>query len=168
MGGGDETTNEMCIGFFLYYPLVEQGMDCMTGNVKLDIGDGDHTCRMPGQQEQQENKCDGNDPGDTSMGKLPSSSVDLPTWLQLHIAFMYVGMGLLLPAGVLIAMSFRKGTDDAWFRYHRITVMIGLLFVLIGCLVAFFGVTGTHLEDVHQKLGVGVFVLALTQPLNAF
>jgi hypothetical protein len=164
--GGDETDDEMCIGFYLYYPKIDN-MKCMTSNVEFGVGDGNHVCNMPGQPTVDDTLCYEANDTDFSAGASFSS---LKPWLQIHVTCMYLSMGVFIPVGVLIPMSFREffNENEKWIRLHRIFQSVGILLLLIGCISAFTGTLTPHLNESHHILGLAVFVLALLQPLNAF
>lgn len=174
--GGDETENEMCIGFFLYYPIVRsKDMRCLVGDPQLAAGPGMHTCNMPGQPEsfliEQDVtvSCPEREPGEGPISSSPAGISDLPLWLLVHIVCVMTGMGVLMPAGVVMAISFRNaGSGSEWFWYHKMAASAGLFFLVLGCCAAFWGIEGTHWMTTHHKVGLAVLVLALAQPLNAY
>mmetsp|Transcript_45010 Transcript_45010/g.108852 ORF Transcript_45010/g.108852 Transcript_45010/m.108852 type:complete len:782 (-) Transcript_45010:681-3026(-) len=163
--GGDATDDEMCIAFFLYYP-VQPNAKCMTTNVQNDVGDGQHICQIKGQATVNDTLCTAPPPDNLSLASVGFGSLD--GWLQIHIVCMILSMGLLIPIGVLVPMVFRDSlaSNDAWFRYHRILQSLGVLILVIGAAVALANVS-IHFMQVHHKLGVAMFVLVLLQPLNA-
>jgi len=163
--GGDETNDEMCIGFFLYYP-VHPDVKCMTTKVQVDAGDGQHVCQIKGQATVDDTLCSA-PPVDILLAKVGFGALD--AWLQIHIICMVLSMGLMIPVGVLIPMFYRDSlkNKDSWFQYHRILQSLGVLLMLIGGVAALVN-TSIHLMEVHHQLGVAMFVLVLLQPLNAF
>lgn len=164
--GGDATDDEMCIGFFLYYPAVPN-VRCMTNNVELDAGDGEHVCQIPGQVVTNAT-CDGNRGGFSAVSSTQKFS-ELDAWLQIHILSMFLSMGILIPVGVIIPMCFRQAfaKKDTWYHWHRGIQTVGLLALLTGAIAAFLGIPGTHLTEPHHNVGLAIVVLAASQPLNA-
>merc|ERR1712085_175078 len=68
-----------------------------------------------------------------------------------------------------MAISFRTaGSGSEWMWYHKMATSAGLVFLVLGCCAAFWGIEGTHWMDTHHKVGLAVLVLALAQPLNAY
>uniref|UniRef100_A0A6U3CPA2 Cytochrome b561 domain-containing protein n=1 Tax=Entomoneis paludosa TaxID=265537 RepID=A0A6U3CPA2_9STRA len=167
--GGDATEDEMCIGFFLYYP-VQPNMKCLK-RVEQDVGTGEKVCQMPGVEVYNDTSMCAD--GERLDGAGVSSGVsfsDMDAWLQIHILCMMLSMGILIPVGVLIPLAFRLTLfkrNDAWFRYHRILQTIGLLLLLTGVCAAFQGSSATSFSETHHKLGLTIFILALSQPINA-
>jgi len=177
--GGDATEDEMCIAFYLYYPSIpESSVLCLTGNTKLDVGDGSHTCAIPGQIGYEDSACERpSENSSDSAGELPGENSSryeytafqkLSTWLQIHVICLYVSWGFLLPIGVLIPMSFKDAFNDRtmWFRVHQIMQTSGTLLLIIGCSAAFANVR-LHFNGTHQKLGLAVLIFAVLQILNA-
>jgi len=160
--GGDATDDEMCIGFFLYYP-VQPNVKCMTTNVALANTADPHVCQIPGQATVDDSLCTA-PPTDVALASIGFGS--LSSWLQVHIVCMVLSMGLLIPIGVLIPMAFRGSENDAWFRYHWILQSTGVLILLVGVSIALANVS-LHMTNLHHKLGVAIFALSLLQPLNA-
>lgn len=164
--GGDATEDEMCIAFYLFYPSpppsAAESAVCLTGDTKLNAGDGAHTCNVPGQVGYDDSLCRDSFQKYTKFG-------DLRTWLQVHVITMYIAWGFMFPLGVLIPMSFREAFQDEskWFHLHRALQLLGLVLLLVGCSVAFANVP-LHFSGSHQRLGLALFILALFQPLNAF
>lgn len=164
--GGDETENEMCIGFYLYYPKMDN-MKCMTPNLQIGVGDGNHVCKMPGQEVVDDTQC--YEPNDASFA-AGVSFFSLKVWLQIHIMCMYLSMALFIPVGVLIPMAFRDSfkEKDKWFRLHRIIQSLGVVLLIVGSISAFTGILSPHFTEPHHIVGSIVVVLALLQPVNAF
>lgn len=166
--GGDASDEEMCMGFYMYYPRIPDLHDCSSSKVQLDFGDGEHTCQIPGLEVNEESLCDG--PGDLNSDLSYAGFSSLDLWLKVHIVSMQLSLGFLLPVGVLIPMSFREAftNNSTWFKCHRMINITGLLIMLVGVAFAFQGVAGRHFTELHHIVGVAVITFALLQPLNAF
>ena len=48
---GISSDQEMCYGFFLYYPYSEDVQMCTSKPIE-DVGDGTHECNMPGDENE--------------------------------------------------------------------------------------------------------------------
>lgn len=103
-----------------------------------------------------------------------SSSVEAspkqPLWLS-HGATMFIGWGLMIPAGVTAASSFRHH-DPAWFQAHRYMNSAGLLVALVGLIIALAGLApfGSSEKIVmsHGVIGLVVMCLGFIQPVMAY
>jgi len=89
-----------------------------------------------------------------------------------HAAMMLIGWGILLPIGIMVARFTKKvkagSKPPFWFQYHRIIQGTGLLFALIGFIIALSMVdSGEHFGNRHAKLGLATMIIGLLQPLNA-
>lgn len=89
-----------------------------------------------------------------------------------HAVLMSLSWGIMLPLGVFTAMFLRKvpplsGPGAFWFVWHKRLQVWGLGFAIIGFVLALVMVKGNHWAIVHSKLGLGVMVAGLSQPLNA-
>ena len=175
--GGDATEDEMCIAFYLFYPSIPKSSAiCLTENTKLDVGNGSHTCAIPGKigyddiacENPRENSSDSAGEGHHEHSSSYTAFQKLNTWLQIHVICLYVSWGFLLPIGVLIPMSFKDAFNDRtmWFRVHQIMQTSGTLLLVIGCSAAFANVR-VHLNGTHQNLGLAVLIFAVLQILNA-
>ena len=90
-------------------------------------------------------------------------------WL-LHGALMFLGWGLLVPAGVTAASSF-KHEDPAWIKAHRALNASGLLAALAGFIVALVELRpffGEPVVSSHGIIGCVVMLLGCVQPVMAY
>ena len=161
--GGDETTNEMCINFLVYYPLVNGNMKCLTKPkvvTPTSIAEEKKCCA--GQTTNNGTVCSGTASGGTQKSILP-------TWLIVHIVCMIVGWLILLPIGIMLATTCRHKTffGHNWFSLHWKLNTAGLFIATIGAVAAFASLP-THVDTPHKILGLIVMVFGLLQPLNAY
>lgn len=93
--------------------------------------------------------------------------------LFLHLSFMTVSWGGLLPWGAAIASRGRTVSNakpGAWFKRHRALQITGLCGMLIGFVFALYHcqVNSAHFTSPHTFIGAFVVLLGAMQPLNAF
>lgn len=153
--GGDETNNEMCIAFLVYYPEVPNLRRCLVPPTQIQ-GEpaGQHQCcsRAAG--------CE--DP------YYDTGGFGAPGWLVAHVALMVVGWLVVLPVGIYIAALGRKTCGNGrWFRMHR-GLQVGGLLLATGGAVAAMANLPSHADSNHKSLGLAVMALAWLQPLNGF
>lgn len=93
--------------------------------------------------------------------------------LYLHLIFMILSWGMLLPWGVALANRTRDvpgAPSGAWFRLHRSCQIIGLILQCFGFIYALWHCgsnVGAHFQNGHTIIGAIVIILGLQQPLNA-
>jgi len=90
---------------------------------------------------------------------------------RAHGSLMLTSWGVLLPLGVMIALTGRH-RDPLWFHLHRGCQCLGLVLALAGWILALsqfsvFSTGGTRTSFLHACLGCTVMSLGLLQPLNA-
>eukprot|EP00549_Striatella_unipunctata_P018964 CAMPEP_0118687782 /NCGR_PEP_ID=MMETSP0800-20121206/8570_1 /TAXON_ID=210618 ORGANISM="Striatella unipunctata, Strain CCMP2910" /NCGR_SAMPLE_ID=MMETSP0800 /ASSEMBLY_ACC=CAM_ASM_000638 /LENGTH=620 /DNA_ID=CAMNT_0006584997 /DNA_START=413 /DNA_END=2275 /DNA_ORIENTATION=+ len=95
-----------------------------------------------------------------------------PEWiLWLHIVFMSLSWGILLPMGAVIANRTRNvGKPGAWFVWHKSLGRIGWTLQTIGALCAIYYAevyAGAHFEFTHAKYGIFIVVAGFLQPISA-
>jgi len=96
------------------------------------------------------------------------------TALYLHLIFMILAWGALLPWGVVLADRIRKmtgGSENAWFLLHRRCQMLGWLMQIIGVAMAFWHCeanVGAHFQNGHTYIGAFVVTLGTLQPFIAY
>ena len=156
--GGDETTNEMCINFLVYYPEVDGLERCLNGNPKIMAPScaGQHKC------------CDASN-GTVCEEMCKGSGSFGPGWLVAHLILMVFSWGLMIPAGAAFAALRDKcdaGGTGTWFKWHRGVQSVGLLLATAGAVVAIASV-GTHFDTLHKIVGILVMLLGWLQPMNA-
>lgn len=103
---------------------------------------------------------------DPSSGRTP-----LQRQQVVHGCLMLIGWGFLLPSGALFARFFKHRPDGLWFKIHRFCEIAGLLFAIIGWIVALrnfqvFADKG-YSNYRHGILGMVTMCLGLLQPINA-
>lgn len=99
-------------------------------------------------------------------------SKEVSAVLYLHLIFMAISWGTLLPWGVAIANRTRSVSNarpGAWFQWHKKLQMLGWLVQLVGFAMAVWHVqeNGTHFSGPHQIIGLVVVILGTSQPFNA-
>ena len=100
----------------------------------------------------------------------------LDTLHVVHGCLMVLAMGILLPAGVLVARFTKEkepktGPWAFWFWYHQLLQYGGVACMLSGFAVAVYFQQrdgNPHFTGPHCVLGLLVVILAVTQPLNAW
>jgi Eukaryotic cytochrome b561 len=102
------------------------------------------------------------------------SDVSVAPLRVAHGVCMSVGFGMLLPAGVVIALFGRdkqpsNGPKAWWFVRHRAIQSLGLCAVIAGFVLAlvFKSEHREHFTSTHGQIGLAVFVAAILQPINA-
>eukprot|EP01006_Ploeotia_vitrea_P042868 TRINITY_DN66667_c4_g1_i1.p1 TRINITY_DN66667_c4_g1~~TRINITY_DN66667_c4_g1_i1.p1 ORF type:complete len:909 (-),score=474.29 TRINITY_DN66667_c4_g1_i1:1259-3985(-) len=86
----------------------------------------------------------------------------------IHGVFMGLAWGFFLPLGILAARYF-KHHDPTWFQVHRTFQSLGILFTIIGYIIAFVMVKGDHFSDFaggHAYLGFAIVLFAVLQGTN--
>jgi len=169
--GGDETTNEMCINFLVYYPFVKDGnLKCLTKPrvvTPTSVGLNKMCCAGDTAVVKDGQSCTGTVSGAPGESKY----LMLPTWLIIHIVCMVLGWLILLPMGITIAAVGRNlnivDKCGGWFKCHWILNSSGLFIAFVGALAAMTSLP-THFDSVHKIIGLIVMILAILQPLNAF
>jgi hypothetical protein len=85
----------------------------------------------------------------------------------VHGVLMGLSWGFLLPLGVILARFFKHKPDAWWFRMHVICQRSGVVLMLVGVIIAFIMVEGSHFNGFHTIIGLIVFILGVLQPINA-
>eukprot|EP01066_Platyproteum_vivax_P012042 Platyproteum_vivax@DN5463_c0_g1_i1.p1 len=91
--------------------------------------------------------------------------------IMAHGSLMLIGWGVLLPTGVVMAITMKHRPDGLWFKLHWILQICGLVLGTVGWIIAlvYFNVfkdVGTK-QYVHGIIGMLVMILGLLQPINA-
>jgi len=86
---------------------------------------------------------------------------------------MMLGLGWLLPLGVLSARYMKHRPDSFWFTLHKYFQLSGVLVAIIGFSIAVKNFDVFHDDHSrtsyqHGVMGVVTFTLVLLQPLVAF
>eukprot|EP00434_Breviolum_minutum_P013743 symbB.v1.2.012120.t1/scaffold830.1/size159233/13 len=92
--------------------------------------------------------------------------------LFLHLIFMAMSWGMLLPWGVAIANRTKNVTNAApggWFKWHKKLQIIGWFVQLVGFGMAVWHVqeNSIHFSGLHHMVGLVVVIFGTSQPFNA-
>jgi len=148
--GGEETTNEMCFVFLLFYsnvisgPLQAQAVPYITTT-----------------------------PQTTTVACEAASSntggplmIPLPSWLLAHVICAAFGVGFLMPIGAMFPASraFRRKRPTAWFLGHRVFVLTG---ATLAATAFALGVSynSNYLTSSHGRMGLAIIALCVFQIL---
>lgn len=84
-----------------------------------------------------------------------------------HGLCMVFAFGLFYPSSVAIILTWGTVLEfGLWCKLHRALALLGLLFALIGFIIALsMTPPGSHFNHGHEIVGVLVFLLTLMQPL---
>jgi len=100
----------------------------------------------------------------------------IPLWLWTHMLAMGVAFVVLMPVGVLVAVSAAPGfiTGAKWFSAHRACMSLAVMFAVFGFLSILihkegnlFTLPGDTFSGVHGYFGIATFILTIFQPINA-
>lgn len=95
----------------------------------------------------------------------------LTTPMLIHGSLMLIGWGFLLPSGAIIAAFGKHRPNAWWFKVHRVIQPVGLIFAIVGWIVALRSFTALEgkgsLNYDHAVLGMTTMVIGLIQPVNA-
>eukprot|EP00238_Polyblepharides_amylifera_P006398 CAMPEP_0196584760 /NCGR_PEP_ID=MMETSP1081-20130531/48379_1 /TAXON_ID=36882 /ORGANISM="Pyramimonas amylifera, Strain CCMP720" /LENGTH=314 /DNA_ID=CAMNT_0041906091 /DNA_START=273 /DNA_END=1217 /DNA_ORIENTATION=+ len=99
---------------------------------------------------------------------------DLKSLHQLHGFMMALGWGVLLPTGIFCARYFKNSAKfdpwslepQLWYRLHVSLQIAGLVFAIIGYIVALAEFDSGEHSDLHKNIGHSVIAIGLFQPLN--
>eukprot|EP00762_Andalucia_godoyi_P004830 ANDGO_07236.mRNA.2 Cytochrome b561 and DOMON domain-containing protein At3g61750 len=110
--------------------------------------------------------------GSLSDSPALSGSNSYISFVILHGVFAFIGWGVLLQAGALIARYGKQmvGTKQPalWFRLHRGLQITGLTFGLVAFVLGVVSASGAkHFSFAHGIIGLIITILGVTQPLNA-
>jgi hypothetical protein len=88
-----------------------------------------------------------------------------------HGFLMWLCWVIIMPVGFLSARFLRGVPDDKfhcalWFESHRSIMSTGFIIILISA-AYIIGLTETHLDTIHKRLGVTVLVGAVFQVMSA-
>eukprot|EP00051_Salpingoeca_urceolata_P003091 m.55113 g.55113 ORF g.55113 m.55113 type:complete len:565 (+) comp12506_c0_seq3:185-1879(+) len=85
----------------------------------------------------------------------------------LHGIFMFVGWGVCLQTGALIARYFRE-KDPWWFKMHVRLQVLGLILALVGFGLAIASVEGNHFSFAHGGFGLAIMIAGVVNFLGAW
>lgn len=108
-------------------------------------------------------------------GAAKTIAVEVDSKFVVHAWLMTIGWGVLIPLGVLTARFLKSKPNKLWFKLHRAIQTTGLVFAIIGLVLAVQAVgnkggNGQHFAGTnksHKVLGLVVMVLGIQQPLFA-
>ena len=91
-------------------------------------------------------------------------------WQLIHGVLMFASWGIILPIGGLVPRLLRRtlSRNGRWFRLHRGLQVGGLLISIAGLSIALSRPEFGTLNTLHGYLGLGVMVLGVLQPVNAY
>ena len=92
--------------------------------------------------------------------------------IYMHAGFMFVGWGVMIPIGVILARFAKHFPNALWFTLHWRIQSVGLIVAIIGWAIALvnfnvFGSVGTR-SYYHGIFGMITMLLGILQPINAF
>jgi undecaprenyl pyrophosphate phosphatase UppP len=96
---------------------------------------------------------------------------------MVHGIFLTVAWAVLTPIGIGVSL-LRNALDSAgyakgtWYKIHFYSNLLSVLFTIIGFGIAIALVeeeeSEIHVEDVHQRLGRAILVIAVLQGVAAY
>ncbi|CAE7450307.1 unnamed protein product [Symbiodinium sp. CCMP2456] len=103
-------------------------------------------------------------------GSAVVAKATAPASLWLHLIFMAIGWGALLPWGVALANRTRNVTGappGSWFKLHKRIQVVGWAVQLVGFCMAVWYVQALQFTSAHHVIGFVAVVLGTMQPFNA-
>eukprot|EP00271_Cylindrocystis_brebissonii_P014909 TRINITY_DN36593_c0_g1_i1.p1 TRINITY_DN36593_c0_g1~~TRINITY_DN36593_c0_g1_i1.p1 ORF type:complete len:260 (+),score=12.34 TRINITY_DN36593_c0_g1_i1:393-1172(+) len=82
-----------------------------------------------------------------------------------HGWLMYVGFGLLMPIGVMIA-RYMQGLTGHWYLAHMIVQTIAVACIIVAWVIAYQNFDALY-DSLHAKLGIWILALVCFQPVWA-
>lgn len=163
--GGDETSNEMCIGIFLAFPKVPfSKCQAKVLEITTDKKSSDDVCTSTSLVGQVTNE-NGGSSGSNGSGETLTGA---PQWVEAHGFMMTVAWMLLIPLAISFPVLFKNRTDSSvnWLLYHRAFVGVGLGMVLIAVILAIINTPSSHFASTHGKLGLVTVIVAFVQVVS--
>lgn len=155
--GGDETNDEMCITFLLYYPEQPSIRKCLPSPTVEPSGSGKasdvHTC-CP--------KVDGR----ATCTEAGTNRSRPPVVMIAHAGLMTLAFGYLMPAGTLVAL-LRVKMPRRWLALHRGLQTVAAATIAVGAATGVFQ-SGSHLFYDHHWIGAGLTAAALAQAIGGY
>jgi hypothetical protein len=115
-------------------------------------------------------------PGGASVNFVDTTKPNKDLWM-VHGIFLTVAWAVLTPIGIGVSL-LRNALDSAgyakgtWYKIHFYSNLLSVLFTIIGFGIAIALVeeeeSETHVEDVHQRLGRAILVIAVLQGVAAY
>jgi len=94
------------------------------------------------------------------------SSVAVDALRTAHGVLMFLGWGVIIPLGMLVARYFRHVPGAIWFEIHRVLQPFGYLLALIGFIIILIDVGGA-IEVPHGQFGLAIMIGGFFQILFA-
>eukprot|EP00512_Aurantiochytrium_limacinum_P002130 CAMPEP_0171507438 /NCGR_PEP_ID=MMETSP0958-20121227/13528_1 /TAXON_ID=87120 /ORGANISM="Aurantiochytrium limacinum, Strain ATCCMYA-1381" /LENGTH=658 /DNA_ID=CAMNT_0012044193 /DNA_START=176 /DNA_END=2152 /DNA_ORIENTATION=- len=149
--GGEGSSNERCVGMFLYYPSTGLSLQITSS----DIADSSGALELSYDSQ-------------LSCGSGPVFAASFSSWISgapwqlgLHAMMMFVAWILLVPGATLMPVILKPLKGKTWFVSHRFTALLAVFLTLIGFLVIIVYKAGANFETTHGMSGLAVLVLVL-------
>jgi len=156
--GGEGSSNELCIGMFLYYPstgsalqITSSDIETASGTVELSY-DSELSCGS----------------GELTSPSFSSWISDAPWQLGLHAIMMFVAWILLVPGATLMPVFLKRFKGKTWFISHQYIALLAIVLTLIAFFVIVSYKAGANFETTHGVLGLVVVILVLFHIILAF
>lgn len=88
-----------------------------------------------------------------------------------HGWLMFMGWGIMVPAGVFSSRFLKHLKDGLWLKLHKGFMALALLLMSVGLIVVVKQTEDKHLrhfDNSHTKYGMAALCLGFLQPINAF
>mmetsp|Transcript_7073 Transcript_7073/g.14214 ORF Transcript_7073/g.14214 Transcript_7073/m.14214 type:complete len:665 (-) Transcript_7073:87-2081(-) len=150
--GGDATSDEMCMGLFMYYPASSVELRALVHDVTLSTTplaleyDASLTCGTAAQTSA------------TSFGEWISGA---PWQLAFHAMLMFVAWIFIFPAATMLPLFFKTKGGKIWFWGHEILVVSALTMVFIAFIVIVTYKKGSNFNSSHGQLGLSILLLVV-------
>lgn len=167
--GSDATDDEMCVVFFLATGFLNPDsiVDVLAG---VDIGSQIATLRQndyPLQLDDAAVTCGVAGAPANSQNGLFAWVSSAPAQVALHAWFMMATWFLLVPAGTMVPLLFKRNpANTKWFLAHKLAMSLALLLSMAGIYVAYSYKETGHFSTTHGKLGLAIVALAIAQGLG--
>ncbi|CAK9018536.1 DBH-like monooxygenase protein 2 homolog [Durusdinium trenchii] len=159
--GSDGTTDEMCMGLFLFYPALDFSLRVLTTNAEssetpLRLADAAVPCLASSEA------------GGT--GSLAAKSFGewvrmAPDQVTLHALLMFGAWFVFIPCGTFAPLLFKRNpSNKRWFRVHQVAMSVGL----IGTLAGFALIKAFKSPNVttHGSIGMAIIVCSMLQAVG--
>lgn len=152
--GGESSSDEMCVGMFLYYPQETISLEALSSDVSSSSSslsleyDSSISCES-------ESSSSTADAG-TSFSDWISGA---PWQLGLHAMMMFVAWIILVPGATLLPLLFKIKGSRIWFLGHEILVALAMLLTLVAFIVIVVYKKGNNFQSTHGKLGLAIIII---------